>query len=395
MMEIGEETRRYIREHAADDVRQLALSGCKNCAVDFPYALQQIEGRQKARYKLPELYDNPAILYPPTLSMEQCSSSRTALYKSSLMTGTSFCDVTGGFGVDTLAFAQKFARCTYIEPREELCRLLEHNATALGINNIDILNGTMEKCQSQIPNVDLILIDPSRRDSHGQRVVSLEDCTPNLLECKDVLLNKAQTVMVKLSPMLDLKRAMMQLPETQSVHVVAVDGECKEILFLLTHKPIQNPPFVCANLSDKGDSFFTFAKEAEEKSVSSFAKQVGEYLYEPNAAVMKAGAFKSVGANFGLHKLHPHTHLYTSHELDSTFPGRIFRVKDAFPFHKQEVKTHLKGIGQANVAVRNFPLTAEELKQRLKLHDGGNLYLFGATTLEGKMLIVTEKSALI
>lgn len=393
MIDVGEDTLQYVREHAADDVRQLALRGCKNRDVDFPFALQQIEGRQKARLKLPELCANPDILFPPSLSMEQCSSSRTAQYKSTLVTGTSFCDVTGGFGIDTMAFAQKFAQCLYIEPRQELCDLLQHNAHALGLTNISILHGTLEELQAQVPAVDVILIDPSRRGTHGQRVVALEDCTPNIIACKRMLLDKARQVLVKLSPMLDLKRTLTQMPETEEVHVVAVDGECKEILLLLGHNAVADPKIISVNLTDKGVQSFICTATEEEKAIPPLAKRMGEYLYEPNAAVMKAGAFKSVAVKYGLQKLHPHTHLYTNDTLVASFPGRVFRVNDVFPFHKQELRAHLKGIAQANVAVRNFPLSAEELKKHLKLHDGGELFLFGATTLEGRMVIVGEKGA--
>ena len=233
-MNINEPTRQYIAAHSEDDVAHLALHPSKDPQVDMPMALQQIAGRQKAKEKLPEWYATPGILYPKKVSMEQCSSSQTADYKASLVEGKSFADLSGGFGVDTIALAWKFEKGYYVEPQEELCDLFQHNSKAFGINHITIINDTLENSIERLEPVDVIYLDPSRRDVHGRRVVSLEDCTPNLLEWKSVLLGKCNTLMVKLSPMIDLHQTLRVLPETVAVHVIAVNGECKEVVCRLS-----------------------------------------------------------------------------------------------------------------------------------------------------------------
>lgn len=392
-MTISQATRDYIRNHQNDDVRALALKGCRDAGVDFPFALQQIQGRQKAKEKLPEIYANPDILFPATVSMEQCSSEVTARYKAELVKSDSFADLTGGFGVDTMALAKCFQQGFYIEPSTELCEVFEHNAHSVGIRNIQIRQGTMEEILPTLPEVDLLYLDPSRRDGHGQRVVALTDCTPNVPEYKDALLTKArQGVLVKLSPMLDLKAAFQQLPETREIHVLAVHGECKEILFLLGHEKTENIEYHAVNIQGENVQDFRFSSQEESDAVPELADGVGKYLLEPNAAVMKAGAFKCVATRFGLRKLHAHSHLYTCNEPVADFPGRVFTVEKVVPFNKKEVKRQLAGMGKANVAVRNFPLSADALRQQLKLGDGGDVYLFGTTLRAGeKVLVVTRK----
>ncbi|MBR4918690.1 MAG: SAM-dependent methyltransferase [Bacteroidales bacterium] len=392
-MTISQATQDYIRNHQNDDVRALALKGCQDPDVDLSFALQQIQGRQKAKGKLPEMYDNPDIIFPPTVSMEQCSSEATARYKASLVHGDTFADLTGGFGVDTLALAESFQQGYYVESSAELCQLFEHNIHALGIGNILIWQGTMEEVLPTLPEMDILYLDPSRRDGHGQRVVALTDCTPNVPEHKDALLGKArQGVLVKLSPMLDIKAALQQLPETREIHVLAVHGECKEILFLLGHDKAENIEYHAVNIQGENVLDFQFSGQEEADAMPELADGVGKYLLEPNAAVMKAGAFKCVATRYGLRKLHAHSHLYTCDEPVADFPGRVFTVEKVVPFSKKEVKRQLAGIGKANVAVRNFPLTADALRQQLKLGDGGDVYLFGTTLRAGgKVLVVTRK----
>lgn len=392
-MTISQATLDFIRYHQNDDVRALALKGCQDPDVDLSFALQQIQGRQKAKEKLPEMYGNPDIVFPPTVSMEQCSSEATARYKASLVHGDTFADLTGGFGVDTLALAGSFQQGYYVESSAELCQLFEHNIHALGIGNILIWQGTMEEVLPTLPEMDILYLDPSRRDGHGQRVVALTDCTPNVPEHKDALLGKArQGVLVKLSPMLDIKAAMQQLPETREIHVLAVHGECKEVLFLLSHDKAENIEYHAVNIQGDFVQDFQFSGQEEADAMPELADGVGKYLLEPNAAVMKAGAFKCVATRYGLRKLHAHSHLYTCDEPVADFPGRVFTVEKVVPFSKKEVKRQLAGIGKANVAVRNFPLTADALRQQLKLGDGGDVYLFGTTLRAGeKVVVVTRK----
>lgn len=392
-MTISQATRDYIRNHQNDDVRELALKGCRNPDVDFPFALQQIQGRQKAKDKLPQLYANPDILFPPTVSMEQCSSEATARYKASLVGGGTFADLSGGFGVDTMALAKVFDQGYYVEPSAELCALFGHNAQALDIRNVQIRQGCMEEILPTLPDTDFLYLDPSRRDSHGNRVVTLGECTPNISAHKALLLAKARKgVLVKLSPMLDLKSALQQLPETQEIHVLAVHGECKEVLFLLGHDKAEDMEYHAVNIQSDNVLDFHFSSREETEAKPVLADSVGKYLLEPNAAVMKAGAFKCVATRYGLQKLHAHSHLYTCDEQVPDFPGRVFTVEKVVPFSKKEIKRQLADMDKANVAVRNFPWNAEELRKQLRLGDGGDVYLFGTTLRDGgKVLVVTRK----
>lgn len=393
-MEINEATWNYIRTHVNDNVRTLALRGCKDTSVDFKFALQQIEGRQKSKDKLPDFYQNEQVLYPPTVSMEQCSSTHTANYKASLVEGETFADLTGGFGIDTFALSRRFKHGYHIEPNNALSELVQHNASVLNISNLEFIQDTMEESLSQIPNVDCLYIDPSRRDSHGNRVVCLEDCTPNIIEWKSTLLGKCKKLMIKLSPMIDIKRSLLQLPETSDIYTIAVNGECKEVLLIL--EAGKDPTDRCIhtiNILKDGYQIFETTASEEVDAMPTLTNTLGRYLYEPNAAVLKAGTFKSIATRFGLEKLHPHTHLYTSDILAKDFPGRIFNVDDSYSFNKKEIKKALGDIKKANVAVRNFPLTAEELKALLKIKDGGEVFLFGATLTDGKLTVIQATKA--
>ncbi|MBR4788001.1 MAG: SAM-dependent methyltransferase [Bacteroidales bacterium] len=385
-------TRRFITEHQEEDVRRVALRGCPDPEVDFHWALQQIEGRQKAREKLPDFYANEEIAYPPAVSLEQCSSNATAAYKATLWQGDTLADLTGGFGVDTFAFAAKFKEIDWVEPQESLAAIVRHNADTLGINNIRFHTETMETMLSHLSIHDCLYLDPSRRDTHGQRVVALADCQPNILQWKSKLLDHARhSIMVKLSPMIDIRQVLRQLPETESVHVVAVKGECKEVLIMLSHTRTPNPTIHAMDLLPAGPRCFRFSLDEEAQTVITPIENIGTYLFEPNAAVLKAGAFKSIAQHYSIGKLHPHSHLYTGEEMVDDFPGKIFKILKTVPFHKKEIRQQLSSITQANIAVRNFPLSSEELRKKLNIKDGGNIFLFGTTLWDGgKWVIVGE-----
>lgn len=405
-MNINESTWQYIAAHAADDVSQLALHPSKDPQVDMAAALQQIAGRQKAKEKLPEWYAIEGILYPKKVSMEQCSSSQTADYKASLVDGKSFVDLSGGFGVDTIALARKFEKGFYVEPQEELCELFQHNCKAFGINHITVINKTLEESFEQLERVDVMYVDPSRRDVHGRRVVALEDCVPNLLEWKERLLEKCNTLMVKLSPMIDLHQTLRQLPEISAVHVVAVEGECKEVICVLTRKDgactfsttetTIVAVDICNNTTDNpcrdAINRVSTTTETERTAPLSIASEFSTYLYEPNAAVMKAGIFNALSEQFQIRKLAKNTNLFTANELHEDFPGRVFTIEAIHEFHPRKTAKELSHLESASIAVRNFPLTAEELRKTLKIKDGNACYLFGCT-LEGnrKCIILCQK----
>ena len=388
---INEPTLQYIDSHATDDVAYLALHPAKDPEVDMAMALQQIVGRQKAKEKLPDWYTTAGILYPKKVSMEQCSSSQTADYKASLVSGKSFADLSGGFGVDTIALARKFEKGYYVEPQKELCELFQHNSKTLGINNITIVQNTMENFIDEMETVDVIYLDPSRRDVHGRRVVSLEDCTPNLLEWKSVLLNKCNTLMVKLSPMIDLHQTLWALPETFAVHVIAVNGECKDVVYLLNEKTVTDVHIVAIDLRNNDNTLFKTTSQAECTTPPSIATELGTYLYEPNAAVMKAGIFNSISQQFQVQKLEKNTNLFTSNELHEDFPGRIFRIEAVHEFHSRKTAKELSKLASASIAVRNFPLTAEELRKVLKIKDGNAGYLFGCLLANKRKAVIQCK----
>jgi hypothetical protein len=393
-MQINEATLQFISVHAEDDVSQLALHPSKDPQVDMAVALQQIAGRQKAKEKLPEWYATEGILYPKKISMEQCSSTQTAEYKASLVKGASFADFSGGFGVDTAAFAKKFTKGWYVEPQQELCEIIQHNCNILDINNVEIINGTMEECLATIGPVDMIYLDPSRRDTHGRRVVSLTDCTPNLPEWKSALLERCNILMVKLSPMIDIYQTLRDLPETYAVHVVAVEGECKEVVFLLSRgdamhcAPTTDPTIVAVDIHKTTTTRVETTLQTERTTLPCIATELGAYLYEPNAAVMKAGIFNALSEQFRISKLAKSTNLFTANELHEDFPGRIFRIEAMHEFHPRKTAKDLSHLTNASIAVRNFPLTAEELRKTLKIKDGNGAYLFGCTLWNGSRVIL-------
>jgi 16S rRNA G966 N2-methylase RsmD len=409
---VNEPTRQYITVHANDDVAHLALHPSKDPQVDMAVALQQITGRQKAKEKVPEWYATEGILYPKKVSMEQCSSSQTAEYKASLVEGESFADFSGGFGVDTAAFAKKFTKGYYMEPQQELCELFQHNCKVLDINNVNIVNGTMEDNISSIDHVDMIYLDPSRRDTHGRRVVSLADCTPNLLEWKSALLERCNILIVKMSTMIDIFQTLRDLPETYAVHVVAVEGECKEVVFLLTQNgtvngicrdvarnvsttgtietdtTITDPTIIAVDINKTVTSRVETTLQTERTTPPQIATELGTYLYEPNAAVMKAGIFNTLSQQFQVSKLAKSTNLFTSNELHENFPGRIFTIDAIHEFHPRKTAKELSHLENASIAVRNFPLTAEELRKTLKIKDGNACYLFGCMLANGKKSVL-------
>ena len=394
MQHINEPTLQYISAHASDDVSHLALHPSTDPQVDMAVARQQIAGRQKAKEKLPEWYATEGILYPKKVSMEQCSSSQTAEYKASLVEGASFADFSGGFGVDTAAFSKKFGKGWYVEPQEELCELFQHNCKVLDINNVDIINGSMEDNLASIEHMDMIYLDPSRRDTHGRRVVSLTDCTPNLLEWKSALLERCNILMVKMSPMIDIFQTLRDLPETYAVHVVAVEGECKEVLFLLSrrdapwHVSTTSPTILAVDINKTATFRVETILKTEHTTPPQIAIELGTYLYEPNAAVMKAGIFNALSQKFQISKLAKNTNLFTSNELHENFPGRVFTIEAVHEFHPRKTAKELSHLESASIAVRNFPLTAEELRKTLKIKDGNTCYLFGCTLWDGRKVVV-------
>ena len=451
---MNQATQDFIRQHQDDDVRQLAFLASKYPEVDMPFALDQIRGRKMARVKLPRWASLEGIIYPPHISMEQCSSESTALYKAELAarllglpassSGTEmkaeseieFVDLTGGFGVDFSYIAARLGvKSMYVERQAHLCEAAKENFERLGLKNaivknedgIEVLHSFHPKKKDAASDDDslgiiydqplsllktklglkLIFIDPARRDDAGNKVVSLKDCTPDVTVLQEEMLSKADYVIIKLSPMLDWHRAISELNHVREVHIISVNNECKELLLVLSArnmgdmeassadgevKHAGNLRICCVN---DAQSFVCDELDMETSPVKIAPSTLEEmqYLYEPNASLMKAGCFSVLSERYGARMLSKNSHLFVSQAPIEAFPGRSFRIIAISSFNKKELKRHLSGITKANIATRNFPLSVAELRKRLKLKDGGETYIF-ATTLsdESHVLVITEKA---
>ena len=502
----------FIRQHQDDDVRQLAFLGSKYPEVDMPFALDQIRGRKMARVKLPRWASIDGIIYPPHISMEQCSSEQTALYKAELAARllglspsssengeekekesenasnlhlsencefagkgavdsefakneatckkqqilteskenvneikgephggdfseeTGFVDLTGGFGVDFSYIASRLGvKSMYVERQAHLCEAAKENFGRLGLKNAIVKNGdgievlhsfaskkddaaseslgiTEDQPQSLLKTnlgLKLIFIDPARRDDAGNKVVSLKDCTPDVTLLQEEMLSKADYIIIKLSPMLDWHRAVSELSHVREVHIISVNNECKELLLVLSARNMGEMEASSADREVKhagslriycvndAQSFVCEESDMEASSVKIAPSTLEEmqYLYEPNASLMKAGCFSVLSERYGARMLSKNSHLFVSQAPIEAFPGRSFRIIAVSSFNKKELKRHLSGITKANIATRNFPLSVAELRKRLKLKDGGETYIF-ATTLsdESHVLVITEKA---
>ena len=386
---MNQETLDFIQINADADVRQLALRGTKDTKVDLTFALEQIAGRQKARTKLPSWAAIDGIVYPPHLSMEQCSSEQTARYKACIVSeGALVVDLTAGFGVDMAFISQRFQRAVHVERQTQLCAISSENYKRLGLNHIDVVCGDGVDYLHQMPHADLLFIDPARRDHHGGRTYSIADCTPNVIEMRDEMLEKADKVMIKLSPMLDWQKAVSDLCHVSEVHIVSIDNECKELLLVLSkeEKPLE---IYCVNNEE------VFKYEPFQQQMSSqepLAPTSAKYLYEPNASIMKAGCFELLSQRFKLSQLDKNSHLFVSEREIADFPGRQFIIDSQTSMNKRDLKEALSGISQANITVRNFPMNVAELRKRLKLKDGGDVYIFATTvTNQGHQLFVCRK----
>lgn len=388
---LSTETKEFIKEHRNEDPRALALQAKRYPAVDMREAAAQIEGWQTAREKLPAWAATEGITYPPRISMEQCSSEATALYKASIARGEALADLTGGFGIDCSYMARSFGHTIYIERNTLLCNIARENFALLGLKQIEIVNGNSEEVLPTLPSLDWIFIDPARRDSAGRKVVAFSDCEPDVTALEKQLLQKARKVMVKCSPMLDITAAGRQLHSIEAIHVVAVNNECKELLFILGEEKGSKAPVTCTNIRKDGTETFTFTAAEEAEATISYSDTAKRYLYEPNAAIQKSGCTRALSQRFGLSKLHPSSQLYTSDTLTGQFPGRTFTVERIFGLSKKEIK-EIQALGQANITVRNFPEKTDSLRKKLKLNDGGSNYIFATTLSSGnKVLILCKK----
>lgn len=401
-MDMNENTAAFVAAHRHDNVRELALrygnaQGRQTATddVDLPFALDQIAGWQKARKKLPTWAATNGIIYPPHLNMEQCSSEATARYKEGLgerLGDGLLVDLTGGFGVDFAFMAPHFRHAIYVERDEKLCAMAQHNFEVLGLNNVEVVNKDAETFlnewrnhKSQFTNLNAqftIYLDPARRDANGHKVSGIEDCTPDVLAMKDELLTKADHVMIKLSPMLDWHAAAKAFDGScREVHIVSVGNECKELLLVLGRgdAPLR---LVCANDEQR----FRCLPDAHARLRLADSLQA-RFLYVPNASVMKAGVYAQLTVAYPVAMVDTNSHLFVGNEDVEDFPGRKFALLATTTMNKRELKQKLAGVGKANVAVRNFPMSAVELKKRLGVEDGGDVYIYG-TTMRGRHVLL-------
>ncbi len=406
---MNEATREYIKIHGHEDVRQLALRGTKDPEVDLTEALQQIAGRQTARKKLPSWADREGIIYPPHLSMEQCSSEQTARYKAKIISRASelssetscahhtLVDLTGGFGVDFSFLAPLFEKAVYVERQEQLCELARQNFKTLGLK-AEVVCEDGEAYLHSMTHASLLYLDPARRDSQGARTYGITDCTPDVLTLLDELLEKADDVLLKLSPMLDWRKTVTDLgtAHVREVHIVSVDNECKELLVLLSRQG-DGLRIFCANdndilsYDDKKTSDDTLTTIADPCGIADPYQQT-LYLYEPNASIMKAGCFEEICKRYGVCQLAHSSHLFLSDHLIDSFPGRKFHILTVSTMNKKELKEKVLPLKRANITVRNFPLSVADLRKRLKLSEGGSHYIFATTLAKGNhILLVCEQ----
>lgn len=442
-------TQEYIKQHRNDDVYRLALAKTPE-GVDLQYALQQISAYQILTKKVPSWAECNELIFPRQLSLEQSSSELTARYKAELIRNFmgnqpfTHIDLTGGMGIDCYFIAQHTQKSHYVELNPELCQIARHNFTHLN-SNISVHNTTAEEFLNQstdnrlqitnnrvqstdnrvqmtdnrvqitddrlqmtdnfsllTPNSSLLIyLDPARRGDHGQKLVSIADCQPNVIELLPQMFELTDKVVVKLSPMLDITRAINELSHIEKLYVISVGNECKELLLFINKKYNAETQIHAINLkstinnqrsTDNPTPFSGFISHETALSLS-YAHEVGKYLYEPYAAHLKSGLYKTIAQQYNCEKLHQHSHLYTSTELNNDFPGRKFEVKEVVPFDKKSAKTLFKSLKQANLTTRNFPLTVSELRTQYKIKDGGETYIF-ATTLhdDSKVLIVCQKA---
>lgn len=404
-------TSEFIQQYRNDDVRQLAFLASKYPEVDAVFALDQIRGWQIAQTKLPRWAMVDGLQYPPHLSMEQCSSEPTADYKAavahrlaseSLRTNEKalFVDITGGFGVDFSYIASALdIKAVYVERNEVLCNLARHNFPLLGLDKAEVVCGDGEEYAKKLEKATMVYIDPARRDEHGARTYGIEDCTPNILELLPMLMQKTDYVVVKLSPMLDWHSAVAAVDGcldgsscVTEVHIVSLANECKELLMVVAHGK-QKLKVVCIN----GNQQFAYCPDEDVAPVSYSDSEadaiVGNYLFEPNASIMKAGCFQALAAKYGVSGVGRNSHLFVSKTDVAEFPGRRFVVEAMSTMNKKELKRTLANITKANITTRNFPLSVAELRKRLKLKDGGDVYLFATTLADDSHVILVCKKA--
>ena len=383
---VTDEVQQYITDKLGTDVHKILLSKPRFTEVSSKELVEQIESKTKAKAKLPSWFSTKNIYYPNKLNLSQTSSEVTAQYKASLINGKSIVDITGGFGVDAYSFSQKFEQVTHVEKNSALSNIAQHNFEQMGATNINcIASEGLDFLKATTTTFDWLYIDPSRRDKNNKKVYYLADCEPNIVNQVSFLFTKANNVLVKTGPLLDLKIGLTELSNVKEIHIVAINNDVKEVLWLMEKGYNQEPIIKTINFKNSLKQEFSFKPSDEENAISNFSKPQN-YLYEPNAAILKSGSFQFIGAFFKLNKLHPNSHLFTSTELIK-FPGRVFKIESIYEYSKKSFKKFI--IKKANITTRNFPDSVSEIRRKLGLKDGGENYVFATTDLEGKLILIS------
>lgn len=386
------EVQQYIRQHEHDDEKMLVLRHKTILGIPAPLIAAQIRGRRKAKDKIPAYYHETDILYPPGVNLEQSSSEETALFKTGILPagGKTGADLTGGFGVDSLYLSRSVKKLLYVEPNADLLAVARHNHSRLGALNLEYLNTTAEQfLANQRGELDFVFIDPSRRSATQQKTFRLSETEPDITRLQPAIFEKTGILLIKASPWLDIRQGLAELTAVKSVFVVSCANECKEILFLCVKSHIGEPAIITVNLTASGNQELAFTLAEEKDQEVSYAPP-GKYLYEPNASILKAGAFKTAAIRYCLAKISSNTHLYTNGQTVDEFPGRIFEVMAYVKSDAKAVRQHIQ-TGKANVLTRNYPLTPEALKKKLSIADGGDDYLIAFSGEKEKYLAVAKR----
>jgi hypothetical protein len=386
---LSEEIQHYIDDKINADVTKLALQKNPFPEVEWNLVLQQLAAKQKAKSKLPTWFETHNIYYPSKISVEQTSSEKTAQYKASLISGNNLIDLTGGFGVDDFYFSKTVAKVVHCEINSELSKIVKHNFEQLNVKNVDCFaDDSSEVLQKLNQKFDWIYIDPSRRNDSKGKVFMLKDCLPNVPELLDFYFSFSDNIMIKTAPILDISAGISELKNIAEIHVVALENEVKELLFILKKNHESTIEIKTVNLLKDKNEAFQFQINSEAKKTNFAAPK--KYLFEPNAAIMKSGGFDAIATQFDLEKLHQHSHLYTSNEL-LDFPGRIFEIQNTLEYNKANMKSFLEN-QKANITTRNFPETVENIRKKWKIKDGGNVYSFFTTDMtNSKIVLLCEK----
>lgn len=379
------------RKYYTNDISSFVLKNAlKLNQEQLTQVALQMESIKKGSSKLPSFVETEGVIMPPPLSIEQASSEETATFKSNLISGNSLLDLTGGMGIDMFYMSKKFLKCVYIEQNKQISTISEYNFKILDKQSIEVLNTTAQRyLASNTLQFDWIYLDPARRDASKNKIFLLDDCEPNIIELKEQIFEHTQNILIKTSPLLDIKMAINQLKNVVEVYVISLKNEVKELLFILKKGVETEPNIFAINLQNQSTTFeFTYADEINCSSIFALPQQ---FLYEPNASILKAGAFKSIAQYFGLEKLSANSHLYTSQNFVPDFHGRSFKINQITKFDKKQILSHLKN-NKANITTRNFPMSVEEIRKKLQIKDGGDIYLFFTEDKEqNKIVLITEK----